>query len=79
MYTLFCFIVAVIVYAGLVIIDRKRKERIMKPSKEELEVLSLILNQKEFFKTLNFLLMYGIITYDEYLKIELKSLPFLKE
>jgi hypothetical protein len=69
----------VIIYAGLVIIDRKRKERITKPPKEELETLSLILNQKEFFKTLNFLLMYGIITYDDYLKIELKSLPFLKE
>jgi hypothetical protein len=42
------------------------------------EIPSLDLTHEEFYKTLNFLLMYGVITFEEYGEIERKSLTFVK-
>jgi hypothetical protein len=33
--------------------------------------------REEFYKVLNALLLYGVITFDEYIQIELKSQSFL--
>jgi hypothetical protein len=39
-------------------------------------VNSLVVSPEEFYKTLNFLLMYGVITQEQYTEIQLKALPF---
>jgi hypothetical protein len=42
------------------------------------EILALELSREELYKSLNFMLMYGIIDINDYNKIEVKSLSYLK-
>lgn len=37
------------------------------------------LTYTEFYKTLNFMLLHGVITLDQYTHLESKTIPFLKK
>jgi hypothetical protein len=40
--------------------------------------MALHLNKTEYYKSLNFMLMYGVITFEEYNELQMKALPYLK-
>jgi hypothetical protein len=56
----------------MVLLDAKRKQLTNKE-----DIMSLDLSPEEFYKVLNFLLLYGVISFDEYTKMEVKSLPYV--
>ena len=41
-------------------------------------VNSLDITREDYFKVLNFMLLYGIITNEEYMKLELKGLSYTR-
>lgn len=71
MYVFVCTVFTVILYLVLLFLDSLRKKK----GEEE---LSFELTPEEFYKALNFMLMYGIIDISDYHNIELKSLTYLK-
>lgn len=55
-----------------------RKQDAKKNGEYYLEKInSLDVTSKEFFKVLNFMLMYGIITFEEYQEMERKALSYV--
>jgi hypothetical protein len=78
MYIFFCFLVASTLYTILVIADHKRKQHKANKQQKGDEIMALDLNRTDFYKTLNFLLMMGVITFDEYTKLEMKTLSHLR-
>jgi hypothetical protein len=41
------------------------------------DIMALELSHEELYKSLNFLLMYGVITFEEYNELQMKGLPYL--
>lgn len=42
------------------------------------DVPALEVTKEEFYKTLNFMLMFGIISFEEYNQIQTKGLPYVR-
>lgn len=70
----------IIVFAvGFIFLFRNIKEDIDEMKEEEAkEKPALDLSLEEFYKTLNFMLLYGVITFDQYNEMERKGLPFVR-
>lgn len=74
-------------FISLVVLYTRSQERYLNSIRNKADQLtpmsaskdtpSLFLTREEFYKVLNFMLMFGVITYDEYSKMEIQSLPFL--
>lgn len=80
-YGIACLFLLVVVLCGILIFTssfRLPREEISCDTFIGEDVPSLELNRKEFYKTLNFMLMYGIITNDQYNELTMKSLAYVK-
>lgn len=77
MYILAIFALICLIFTFICIAEQKHKNRNPSNQTEEQEELSLNLSREELYKTLNFMLMYGVIDFNQYNQIELKSLPYV--
>jgi hypothetical protein len=68
-----CILIGLL-YTLIIMFTWKRKKTKQKGE----EILALELSREELYKSLNFMLMYGIIDINDYNKIEVKSLSYLK-
>jgi hypothetical protein len=59
------------------LLGRSQKREVQSDFKGS-EVMALHLNKTEYYKSLNFMLMYGVITFEEYNELQMKALPYLK-
>lgn len=78
--TLTILIYAVVIFTLMFVIycmNTVRSENKQKVKGEE--VPSLEVSKEEYYKVLNFMLMYGVIEFEEYNKIQTKGLPYVRQ
>ncbi|HWI48387.1 MAG TPA: hypothetical protein VNU45_09225 [Rummeliibacillus sp.] len=75
-YVITIVIFVALLYIGMCLLEKLFKKK-LKPQQHYIDnVNSLNVTPDEFYKVLNFMLMYGIIDLEDYNKIQLKGLPF---
>lgn len=82
------FILIMFAFFGLVLMLNHYKDRSyskmyhnlsnLSSSTQNTDILTLNLNRTEFYKALNFMMMFGIISFEQYTEIESKALPYLR-
>jgi hypothetical protein len=73
-----CLVLILVLYLLITITNNKQKHQPEPQPEPEQPQIALDLNIEEFNKTINFMLLYGIIDFDQYNELQTKSLPYLR-
>jgi hypothetical protein len=72
-----CLVLILFLYL-LITISNSKQNHQPEPQPEPEQEIALDLSIEEFNKTINFMLLYGIIDFDQYNELQTKSLPYLR-
>lgn len=72
------FIIIVLAFGFIYLFKNVKEDIDEMKEKEAKEKPALDLSLEEFYKTLNFMLLYGVITFEEYNELERKGLPYVR-